>query len=57
MKYEEIIKKYGKKMSKKILEKMDGQTVGKNKDGSLDYYKGDIEKAALEIKTGEEIEW
>jgi len=38
MRYKEIVKKYGRKIAKKILEKMNGQTVGKNKDGTLDYY-------------------
>ena len=55
MKYKEIEKMYGKKLSKKIVKKMNGQTVGVNKDGILDYYKWDIEKAAQEIKTGEDI--
>ncbi len=52
MRYEEIEEKYGKKLAKKILEKMNGQTVGKNKDGTLDYYEHDIENAVLEIKSG-----
>ena len=55
MKYKKIKKKYGEKLAKKILEKMNGQTVGINKDGSLDYYEWDIERAVKEIKTGRDI--
>lgn len=58
MKYEEIVKQYGKRIAKKIIEKMNGQTVGMDEDRSLDYYEWDVEKAALEIKTGNEAgEW
>lgn len=56
MKYKEIEKKYGKKLAKKIVKKMNGQTVGLNKDRSLDYYPWDVENAVQEIKTGKEIE-
>lgn len=49
MKYESIENKYGGKMAKKIVEKMEGQTVGVNKDGTLDYYDYDVENAYKNI--------
>ena len=56
MKYKDIEKKYGKSMTKKIMKRMDGQTVGVNKDGSLNYYEGDIERAFLEIQSGKDMD-
>ena len=57
MRYKEIERRYGKKLAKKIIKKMNGQTIGVNKDRSLDYYEGDIKKAVQEIKIGKDIGW
>jgi len=43
MKKEEAIKRIGEKRWEEFNEFMRGQTVGINKDGSIDYYEQDVE--------------
>jgi hypothetical protein len=52
MKKEEIIKKYGKSKAKKIIKKMDGQTVGIADDGSDDFYEQDVIQANKDTDLG-----
>ncbi len=56
MKKQEIEKKYGVEMTKKIIEKMEGQTVGLNKDGSLDYYECDVVQAYNELTNKSKVD-
>ena len=59
MKQEELEKKYGKKLIRKILKEgyLNGCTVGINKDGSDDIYKWDITKAIKEMKGEPVVSW
>ena len=50
MKKEEIVRKYGKLKAKKIIDCMDGQTVGIADDGSDDFYEQDIIQASKEVE-------
>ena len=52
MKKEEVIKLIGKSNWKRFCEWMRGQTVGMNKDGSIDYYENDVKAFMRLLKTG-----
>lgn len=58
MKQDELEKKYGKKLIRKILKEgyLDGCTVAINKDGSEDIPEIDIVNAIKEMK-GEVTDW
>lgn len=58
MKQEELEKKYGKKLIRKILREgyLEGCTIAINKDGSDDIYECDVINAIKEMK-GESFEW
>ena len=56
MKKEEIIKKYGKAKAKKIINRMDGQTVGIADDGSDDFYEQDVIQANKDLESSKEPE-
>ena len=43
MTIQEVIKKIGKDKLDEFLQFMTGQTVGKNPDGTFDYYSQDVE--------------
>ena len=58
MREEQLVKRFGNNVWKKMLEELDGCTVGVNEDGSIDYYDCDIEDAYKAInKKGVKIDW